>query len=624
MRLHLKSIFWDRARLWLESKSYIINIYLIPKVYTMKKNKLLLISILCVFTVSYSSNKAIAFSWDPKNFSEYIRVYIDENYSLVNQFPIYNTVRNKVSERIVQIDKTDTEKRQYLKDLMFYNNTNILRVVRYITSREWALERFTIWKQKAITKLQKKEANRRSNLWITKKVIYIDQNNEFSKNNDIYRLSFKNPELVSSENYDTFSQKEWSIIFKDWVGLMYSQDIDFERKIPFEEIIKQWDHKFLFYSDNYFWENWNFYTYEYDEYFTITTNYWVYKSDIEKDSNTYEDAIFLRLQDAKNNIAFFPKKRKITNDSYFNISSLQDKEFINSTSKDVLRSDKDYDKDLEYIYELWKRLGEEWENTQEKIKNIYDWMIQNVSYPEEYNLTDYKYFSWIESYINGQWLCEGQAQLMYYLLKAAGIENVEIISWYVVDSPDFPKVWHAWIQIWDYFYDPSFETNYKEKSSEYLYYRLPFDIAYTNRYNSRDIPETLFQEPRENIEKEVNRRRFELTKKYSKNQWYSLLKEFHEKKKYSLTANDTLNLNHIYNSLPRYDLEIKNWQLELPSEIFLEDISYYEFFSKDEDISSMLKELDYSIEKYVIINIYEWWILKSYGITDSLQSNIDS
>lgn len=129
----------------------------------------------------------------------------------------------------------------------------------------------------------------------------------------------------------------------------------------------------------------------------------------------------------------------------------------------------------------------------EKIEAIYAWILQNISYTENIDHSKKEIFSWLETYLNKQWVCTGYARLFLYMLSFAGINDAEVIEGYVIDAQDFPEIWHAWVRVGDRYYDPTFDDpigrDIPKVKSEYLYFSLPKDIFYTNRYEISELPE---------------------------------------------------------------------------------------------------------------------------------------
>lgn len=225
---------------------------------------------------------------------------------------------------------------QFLNDLAFYHNTNILKHVNYITSRKWSIERFELWKQEEILSLHLQELENRKILDIDNDIIYIDKNNELIYKDEIYKLHY----ILGWDE----------IIYKLWKWYINVSNLSYERKIPFVDLIKEWSKKFLLYNDSFFEENWYIYTYKYETFFWINWNYWVYKSDFEEYGYDIDDAVFLRLQDAKNNVTIKPEKFKVVDSSMFWDINEFIHYFINKSLIDILNNpDKDYSKTYEEL-----------------------------------------------------------------------------------------------------------------------------------------------------------------------------------------------------------------------------------------------------------------------------------
>lgn len=559
---------------------------------------IILLSIFIHTAAYWNQNKA-------KEISEHVKVYIEKNIPLIEKYTVYDKVRNRVKELIISLDSSETKKRQLLKDIAFYHNNNILELVHYITSREWATQRFKDWKDKWIQELKQQEENARKKYNISGDVLYVNNSSEIVKDGEIYKVSYT---LGWGKTF-----------FKEGIWIQQVSNISFERKIPFYEIIQEWVTRFLLYGDSFFEENGYFQTYEYSEYYPVNTSYGVYKSDFQKAGFDYEDAVFLRLQDAKNNVTIKPKKRQMFPISYLRKYWELEKDFINKSVIDILRTEKNYEETYKSIIQTVEDITDKITDEEKKIKAIYDWMVQNVTYPKEYDLEDYKIFSGLEAFENGSAVCEWQVLLMYYLLKIAWVKNVKYIDWYVVNAEDFPKTRHAWIEIWDYFYDPSFEKVFRENEKDYLYYKIPYDIMYTNRYNTRDIPDGVLIAWKENISKEVDRRRYLLTEKYGILDRYKLLEEAFFKKKYNIPADSTITLQFLLPYIEVYDFYMRNWKPIQVLEGFQKEIFYYPISDELDSIESILIENNYDILDYVLLRRYNDWVFLWYGLTKSIK-----
>lgn len=134
-----------------------------------------------------------------------------------------------------------------------------------------------------------------------------------------------------------------------------------------------------------------------------------------------------------------------------------------------------------------------WKSKSEATEEIYAWILENISYSTVLDLSDQRIFSAIETFKNKSWVCTWYTKLMLYMLAFAWVQDAEVIRWQVIDAADFPEIGHAWLRIWDRYYDPTFDDPVgavKTKSaSEYTYYGLPKDIFYANRFEYQDLPE---------------------------------------------------------------------------------------------------------------------------------------
>jgi hypothetical protein len=118
---------------------------------------------------------------------------------------------------------------------------------------------------------------------------------------------------------------------------------------------------------------------------------------------------------------------------------------------------------------------------------IYQRILDNITYYKNYEDGNKQIFSGILTYKNKTWVCDGYTKIFAYMLSIAGIEDVEIKKWYAIDTVVFPKTWHAWVRIGKYYYDPTFDDpiwwDETKKKRVNLYYKLPYDLMYVNRFD---------------------------------------------------------------------------------------------------------------------------------------------
>lgn len=285
-------------------------------------------------------------------------------------------------------------------------------------------------------------------------------------------------------------------------------------------------------------ENWVWYTYVYSKY--LSTWKWLIpnKNDII-DAWINKDTDILLL-DEEIWVWFIHdyKKVKLINDEI--ISGISNK----STFLKELADEKKYLQ--EDTDELFKSLKNDtntitdWLNNWEKISSIYNFILKNTSYSKTFDISNKRIFSWIYTYKNNDWICTWYSKLALYMLSFAWIENVEVVRWNVIDIENFTDAWHAWIKIWDKYFDPTFDDpiwNIKTKTyKDYKYFWLPKDLFYSNRYEYGTLPSDLVNSSlsyRKNI---VSKNLEKLAIKYS-DKTYNLLKNIVSKNSDDLSYN---------------------------------------------------------------------------------------
>jgi len=363
--------------------------------------------------------------------------------------------------------------------------------------------------------------------------------------------------------------------------------------------------KNISYNKNHiFLENWVWYTYIFEKYlwFNDVNNEDIVLQIINHHNiNTKKDLLFFR-EDWK---LWFVKEWE-----YKKIKLVSNSVIKNISNKYVFL--KTIKKDKEYVVKetdnLFLELKKQsifltkWLNKDEKIKVIYNYILENISYTKGINFNNInknkKVSSGIETYRNKNWVCEWYVRLFMYMLNFAWISNTQVILWYVVDAKDFPNLWHAWIRIEDLYYDPTFDdpiwTKKTKQLNEYKFFALPYDLFYTNRFLDEDLPEFLKTRSINYRKKFVNSRINNLLKKY-KNNDYLLLKPFRFKSKYNISFNESIKLDNLTKILPLYEVSDfsfkKNWVLK--------NIKKFKYFSiKEDTLEQLIAQLSYNLDWY--------------------------
>jgi hypothetical protein len=194
---------------------------------------------------------------------------------------------------------------------------------------------------------------------------------------------------------------------------------------------------------------------------------------------------------------------------------------------------------------------------------------------------------------------------MWYMLMFAWIEDIELIRWFVINAPDFPKVWHAWLKIWDFYYDPTFDdpigNTSPKKYDQYVYFKLPWDLFYTNRYDFKNLPEETKTKTPDELTTIVNKNLYNLISKY-KDSWYNIMKYSLLLSKNWLSYSDKIDISSLKKMLITYDI---NWSdmtfTKAWKKTYIKKLKYYKL--EDNTIDDLLKNINYDLSNK---NIFKW------------------
>lgn len=391
-------------------------------------------------------------------------------------------------------------------------------------------------------------------------------------NEKIFILELENKEKINKQKIEKYS------IFNNYNLFSYNNDL----------LIK---------------ENWVWYTYTFSKkyYFENVEN-------LNKESLIYNwlyDKNIIIYHDGTNvNFIKEYKKVKLVSDDiiyWFPDKYELLKNIRNNKMLDNSRDDDIYIKNLEIIS---RQLTKDIYKEEEKIKIIYDYILKNISYSSNFTMQDYEIFSWIETYINKSWVCEWYVELFNLMLWFNNIKS-EIVIWDVIDAADFPQIWHAWVKIWDYYYDITFDdpvwAEKTKKYEEYDYFKLPRDLFYTNRYDKWLTPESLKTETLEYRKNLIKTNLSKLTTKY-KNNNYNLLKSFKFKENYNLDPIKKIKANDListigYKEMKNYEIII-NWEKKS-----VKNLNY--IILEDDTIEVFLEQINYNLDWYMILKWFK-------------------
>ncbi|MDP2090042.1 MAG: transglutaminase domain-containing protein [Candidatus Gracilibacteria bacterium] len=347
-----------------------------------------------------------------------------------------------------------------------------------------------------------------------KKEIIIKQQDEIAKSSNLI-----NNNKIHETNQDPVTIKNST---NDILAKKINSDIEYELSKLNGGIFNGFKIKILK-NNNLVLENGVWYSYSYSKYHGFGKGIIPSEADLS-DGGLNKNTHILLLGD-NNGAMFITDYKKVKLVSDYIISDISNKQaFLNELADEKKYLTEDTDSILIKLKNDTINLTSSVNNSQ-KIQKIYDYILKNVSYSKVFNVNNRYIFSGVHTYNNNDGICTGYARLYLYMLSFAGIENVKVIKGNVVDGLDFPNIGHAWVQIGNNYYDPTFDDpigNTNTKSyNEYKYFGLPRDLFYTNRFNYGDLPNNL---KNADLETRKNYVITELTKLQSKYSDYNLIK----------------------------------------------------------------------------------------------------
>ena len=368
-----------------------------------------------------------------------------------------------------------------------------------------------------------------SSIW---KTIYsTNKQNEFVKDGAIYKIKFTEYFSISEVNKNYFDDKNGIITSPEKNVFYFVENYSIEEKIAFSDLYddNSWDWKFIDINARYIQEWTTYYGINFTNYNIFSNSYWFLKSELPK-----WEIIFVRDNEDRFWYINDFKKSKLIDEDIFETNDLRE-----NLLKNIVDDKRHIETKSDTLFKQLKKLSLDmtiWAKTEdEKIKRIYAWILENISYSRLVDFEDKKIFSGIDTYKNREGVCEGYVKLMSYMLFFAGLQNSEVIRWDVIDAQDFPYIGHAWVKIGDRYYDPTFDDPLGLTNTlpyeKYKFFWLPKDLFYTNRYDEGNTPESIktmnLEERQDIIQKNLS----SLLEKYQgKN--YVLLKALEFRKNY--------------------------------------------------------------------------------------------
>lgn len=549
----------------------------------------------CICILSFSSPLFAANTKLEKDFTIFVKK-IEIKYSLEHEIQVFQEFQQAIEDK--KQNKLSQQKIKLLDELSELNNEILFEKEQELYSSQAD----QIQKEKLLReKLEKELASEKTLpayisplLSAGKELFYVNSSFEYVSGEDIQKIIFTNYYPLSSENSSNFKNKTGIIIKNsDESQYWFVQDYSKEKKIPYSKL---WDTFLAFITDetNFIEENNSYYGFVYSRFSYLEDMYGVYTSNMKKLAVNPDIALLYR--DASWRYNFITEFKKVFLASKETLVWIPGKGeillYLRDDAKDGLTNS---DTTLQNIKKQAVSLSLN-KTRDQKIESIYAWVIEYLQYSKVIDFENAEIFSWLASYENKEWVCTGYAKLVAYMLAFAWVSDVKMVLWDVIDAQDFPQIWHAWLNIGEYYYDPTFDDpigNTKSRApSQYRYYKLPEDLFYTNRYDRGETPESLKSTDMLYRQTRVDLNLSKLVDTYQ-NKWYNLLKPFDFRKKYNIAYNKDITPQVLKDIIPYYEVDGKTFSFvdESGNKKYIRWVNYYTIDNTTAETALM--ELDF-------------------------------
>lgn len=375
-----------------------------------------------------------------------------------------------------------------------------------------------------------------------------------------------------------------------WINILEKDFIDTNIYLDESYTYKELENKFYNFYDL---DNpvtlidWIYYSYKFSKYLYFENNVFsLYWKDLQ--NNKIDNKTTLLIKDSwKYYFSNYYEKVRLTNEEVIKWIANKE-EFLKYLLDDNRFYVNNYDKELLEIKKLTQDLIK-WKNKdEEKIYVIYKWIVDNIDYYSNYSDWNKYIFSGIYTFKNKTWVCDWYTKIFLYMLSFAWINDVEVVRWFAFDNKDFPEYWHAWVRVWNDYYDPTFDDpiiiSWEKIEEEFLYYKLPKELLYVNRFEDKDknrISEFngLGLEERKQI---VLKNMYELYDKYSE---YIVMKNIGKRKDLWLKYYENLTLEKLKKSVWFY--EVNNFTF-YDKDWYSKRIASLKYYSTDDETLNLL------------------------------------
>jgi len=497
--------------------------------------------------------------------------------------------------------------------------TKIEKSSNDIEKRIKILEEF--WKKIKKIKNFKKYKNNKNIQNILEQILYLNEKQIKKYKTQLIFKKLKNKELqkddsnLESQNNNSSRDSEINLEWqeKNIYEEKYKKELEQNKKIIDGYNYTKYFKNKIYSNDLIFLDNWVWYAYFYKNYTYFPDDSTVNLRDLNYNNIDTEKSVIF-VVNGKIWIIQNPIKKRLIKDDV--IKDLENKYYFLKILKDDIKktTNKNYDNDFLKLKKISKNITYNL-SIENKIRNIYNYVLKSLEYSKNIDFSDYKIFSWIEAFKNKNWVCSAYSKLMIYMLLFNNINDIKYLKWYVLDAQDFPEVWHAWLRIWNKYYDPTFDdpswAEDDKKFEEYKYFWLPKDLFYTNRYDENKLPEYLKNLSLKERKKIILKRLYDIYPKY-KDQNYNLLKNIDFRIKHNISYDEEITLENFSKILPKkvvsnfsfYDDWVKKYILKMK----------YFPIDTNTDFDALLEQLNYNLDWYYFFEWYDKNWNKSYKL----------
>lgn len=437
------------------------------------------------------------------------------------------------------------------------------------------------------------------NIWY--KTLILNENLEF-QDNGTYKFIFKKYFEVDNDNYQYFIKNKLddAIIIRYKGKFIITNDYKIEKKYSYKELYDLFNNK-VDYSDSYSLINGEYYTYKYNYYVVFDKLDGLYLSDLAWNKISLEKTLVIKNIDGTYVFSNDFKKIRLWSEKI--VKNITNKtEFLYNILDDNRNFEDNYDYILADMREVTLNLIQNKTTDEDKIQVIYKRVIDNITYYKNYSDGNKQVFSWILTYKNKTWVCDGYTKIFSYMLSIAGIDDVEIKRWFAFDTTDFPNFWHAWVRIGNYYYDPTFDDpiwNDEKSNYKYLYYKIPYELMYINRFDGLVI-DNKYKWNLSERKKIVLKNMYDMYEKYKT---YPLMMKIKNRLDLWLQYDDELTLSKLQEKVSFS--EVKNYVFydENGKKYMIAGLNFYVL--NDNDLESILFDSNVNIAKSKFFHWYD-------------------